>query len=303
MPVIINIHHYEYDEFCLQGKKLPENILCPKCVSEGVLFFDSRTAKRNLIFEDKGPCIITIRLAKCEICGSRTRVLPCEALPYKVYSLTLIVTAIETYQHPVNSLRATVEAFQPNQCHIAHATLWFWIKGLGERMADHDNLHERARRLNLAALPSLCHILKKTPCSHINVSEQWLKPLDVPCHKFKSEERHNTLFFAFKFVEVASLLFPQQTYPVIEWQNTTAPLLNNVALWMFFTHPAETTFEHAFFDSPQVESAPFAEDDNERIEEIHDGKKGPKTKNRSPPGSVLATTTDRTLAQSQDKGR
>ncbi len=47
--------------------------------------------------------------ASREICGCRTHVLPCEALPYKVYSITLIVAAIETYQHPANSLRATVD--------------------------------------------------------------------------------------------------------------------------------------------------------------------------------------------------
>ena len=71
-----------------------------------------------------------IVLARCPRCGTRTRVLPYDILPYKQYSVVLIAELAGTYVTWSVSLRGVVWNLLGERT-PSHTTLHGWTEGLG----------------------------------------------------------------------------------------------------------------------------------------------------------------------------
>jgi hypothetical protein len=71
-----------------------------------------------------------IVLARCSRCGTRTRVLPYDVLPYKRYSVAVIAELASTYSSGSASLRKVVWDLLGERT-PSHTTLHAWTEGLG----------------------------------------------------------------------------------------------------------------------------------------------------------------------------
>lgn len=71
-----------------------------------------------------------VALARCDRCGSRFRVLPCDAQPRKTYGLALIEHEVWAYSRGDRSLRQVAWS-QLGDRAPAHTTLHGWTEGLG----------------------------------------------------------------------------------------------------------------------------------------------------------------------------
>jgi hypothetical protein len=72
----------------------------------------------------------TVAIAQCTRCKTRTRVLPCDALPYKTYGLVVIEHEVAAYSRGDQGLRQ-VAWRQLGERTPAHTTLHGWTEGLG----------------------------------------------------------------------------------------------------------------------------------------------------------------------------
>jgi hypothetical protein len=72
----------------------------------------------------------TIALAYCQSCKARLRVLPCDVLPRKTYSLPIIERTTTDYGAGDRSLRKVAWAV-PGDRTPSHTTLHAWTEGLG----------------------------------------------------------------------------------------------------------------------------------------------------------------------------
>lgn len=71
-----------------------------------------------------------VALARCSRCGTRPRVLPCDAMPYKTYGTAAIEHEVADYSGGDKSLRQ-VAWRQLGDRTPAHTTLHGWTEGLG----------------------------------------------------------------------------------------------------------------------------------------------------------------------------
>jgi len=71
----------------------------------------------------------TVGIARCRRCGTRRRVLPCDALPRKTYGLAVIEYEVSAYSAGDRSLRDV--ACQLGERTPVHTTLHGWTEGLG----------------------------------------------------------------------------------------------------------------------------------------------------------------------------
>lgn len=83
------------------------------------------------------PLVATIALARCERCKARCRVLPCDALPRKIYGLAVIEHEVWGYSHGDRSLRQVAWG-QLGERTPAHTTLHGWTEGLGAHVLGRD---------------------------------------------------------------------------------------------------------------------------------------------------------------------
>lgn len=72
---------------------------------------------------------IGLCMARCPMCGSRWRLLPCDVLPYKRYGLGVIGLLVGDYDSGEKSLRKTVGDLLGHA--PAHTSLWGWTEGVG----------------------------------------------------------------------------------------------------------------------------------------------------------------------------
>ena len=72
-----------------------------------------------------------IALAHCRRCGRRVRVLPCDVLPYKHYSVSVIAQLAGAYTHGWQGSLRTVAWGLLGERTPAHTTLHGWTEGLG----------------------------------------------------------------------------------------------------------------------------------------------------------------------------
>jgi hypothetical protein len=76
------------------------------------------------------PLVATVAIARCGKCKTKPRVLPCDAVPYKIYGLAVIEQGISDYSGGDKSLRQ-VAWRQLGDRTPAHSTLHGWTEGLG----------------------------------------------------------------------------------------------------------------------------------------------------------------------------
>ena len=96
------------------------------------------TVSRGLVLlePDESGVLVTVRvdatiaLARCELCGTHCRVLPCDVLPYKTYGLAVIEHEVSDYSRGDRSLRQVAWGQLGNRT-PAHTTLHGWTEGLG----------------------------------------------------------------------------------------------------------------------------------------------------------------------------
>ena len=101
-------------------------MLSSSCVPRGVVLLERDAYGEWHTIELKA----AIALARCPRCGTRTRVLPYDILPYKRYSLAVISALVSTYATWSLSLRRVVWDLLGERT-PAHTTLHGWTEGLG----------------------------------------------------------------------------------------------------------------------------------------------------------------------------
>jgi hypothetical protein len=133
----------------------------------------------------------SIPLAVCGKCGRSVRVLPCDLLPYKTYSLPVIQQAMQRYLTTDMSLRKSVHGIVTTEQHAPrHSSLHRWLGGLGEKLLD------RNKWIATAYPPSTCAVLAQTgrmlslelPTLFLHSSP----PRDL-AGKYRSERRYEQL--------------------------------------------------------------------------------------------------------------
>lgn len=72
---------------------------------------------------------VLIALARCAVCKKRIRVLPCDVLPRKRYSVQVIERLVEEYDQNKKGLRKVVDGLPGDA--PAHTTLHAWTDGIG----------------------------------------------------------------------------------------------------------------------------------------------------------------------------
>lgn len=72
----------------------------------------------------------SLAVARCDECGHRVRVLPCNVLPFKRYDLNAIAALCHAHVLGNRSLRDAVDTEHPGWT-PAHSTLHAWSEGLG----------------------------------------------------------------------------------------------------------------------------------------------------------------------------
>jgi len=96
------------------------------------------TVTRGLVLLERDECEqhqmvavdAEVALARCSRCGTRPRVLPCDAVPYKTYGTAVIEHEVADYSGGDKSLRE-VAWRQLGDRTPAHTTLYGWTEGLG----------------------------------------------------------------------------------------------------------------------------------------------------------------------------
>lgn len=76
------------------------------------------------------PLVATVAICRCIRCDTRSRVLPCDALPRKTYGLAVIEHDVSEYSRGDRSLRQVAWS-QLGGRTPAHTTLHGWTEGLG----------------------------------------------------------------------------------------------------------------------------------------------------------------------------
>ncbi len=96
------------------------------------------TVSRGVVLLERDACgewhsiaqQVDIALARCPQCGTRSRVLPYDILPYKQYSLAVITELVISYATWQHSLRDVVWDLLGERT-PSHTTLHGWTEGLG----------------------------------------------------------------------------------------------------------------------------------------------------------------------------
>ena len=154
---------------------------------------------------------VWIAVAYCQRCRGRFRVLPCDVLPYKQYTLSAIEYAIDLYHGGKLSLRQSVAQILGERTPV-HATLHGWTEGLGAFELGLDTGE-------LPGCTPASRLLAETE-AHVPavVDERELVP-PIPPVRYRSPERRERLEASFAFVGCAILVAAQlQPYRAMtEW--------------------------------------------------------------------------------------
>ncbi len=114
------------DDGCRAASLGEPLVLSASTVSRGVVLLE-RDEFGELHSIDLQAAIV---LARCPRCGTRTRVLPYDVLPYKQYSVALIAELASTYAKGSASLRSVAWDLLGERT-PSHTTLHGWTEGLG----------------------------------------------------------------------------------------------------------------------------------------------------------------------------
>lgn len=239
-------HPLSYDKLIIiavKGKSLGDDIHCPHpaCECKGSLIFTGSWVDRGIVLSDTAHKTEFKRrqypIARCTECKRRFRVLSCEVLPYKTYSLPIIETACGVYTQTARGLRKSVSCFtgiRPD-----YTTLHGWLGGLGDCALDR-NAHKEYRGHEIHPFSSV--IAETSKKLNPMLFETWRKIYLIPEWKFKSTFRKDHLQACARLLQTASFLFPDSHFPLHSWY---AWSLNHcdVSSWLFFSVCGCTAFQ------------------------------------------------------------
>lgn len=114
------------DEACREASGAEALELSTSRVSRGVVLLERDAFGELHTVEVEAD----IALARCPRCGTRARVLPCDVLARKRYSLGVIAEEIATYTQWMSSLRSVAWGMLGERT-PTHSTLHGWTEGLG----------------------------------------------------------------------------------------------------------------------------------------------------------------------------
>jgi hypothetical protein len=174
-------------------------VFCPEGCSDGTGRMTVRLARRRdgrgvsvvsrrvvvLMGDEYGEILcqietIGLALARCPRCGRRWRLLPCDVLPYKRYTLEVIGCLLQDYASGKRSLRKAVWRLLGNT--PAHTTLWGWTDGLG------DYVRGRPDGEMPGAVPASA-ILEETARRFRGMRAEQQRRRNVNPRRYRSEER------------------------------------------------------------------------------------------------------------------
>lgn len=196
-----------------------------------------------------------VPIARCAACRGRFRVLPVELLPYKVYSLAVIETAVGRYTGSCaagTGLRKVVARFGPGHPHFS--ILHGWLGGLGERilhraphrpgMAPKHASRRKTSSSPLGRLGALSAVEGSLPTSALvaesakrltaDLNSLWHRRFPIARWKYKSEHRRDQLEACARVMAAARSLFPRGPHPLTAWQGWLIDRLH-VTGWTFFS--------------------------------------------------------------------
>ena len=236
-------------------------MLSSSCVPRGVVLLERDAYGEWHTIELKA----TIALARCPRCGTRTRVLPYDILPYKRYSLAVITALVSSYATWSLGLRRVVWDLLGERT-PAHTTLHGWTEGLG------------AHALGLPGAQ-----LGGSPFSRFLVEAQtWVAEIAQAVHalfevderRYRSEGRRERLAGVAMLLAVAAMVVGESDANTLAQCRSLALRWSNSCVLVFPSRLACTAIEHR--DGPdRPESRHLLPQSRERC----------LTRTRSPPGA------------------
>lgn len=176
-------------------------------VSRGLVILGTDTLGLEILCR----VLATIVLAFCPSCRHRPRVLPCDVLPRKTYSLPVIEKTGATYTDGHQSLRAVVWRLPGDQTPV-HATLHAWTEGLGAFALGRPGG-------TVAGADSSSRILSETAARHPDVDVTIDSSLDVDRRRYRSEARRERLSAVISIFSIAVLVTGAQSPDTLtEWR-------------------------------------------------------------------------------------
>jgi hypothetical protein len=109
---------------------LPENCRCDGCGGRNLVLTNRR--RERPIRTLGGQLVLSVALASCSACGRTERVLPCDALPGKQFSIDAVLAAVTDAQQPARmSLRRAAA-----RVGATAGAVTSWCRGLANRLLD-----------------------------------------------------------------------------------------------------------------------------------------------------------------------
>lgn len=219
------------------------------------MYFTKKWVERGVVWlSDKQiPCYQRelFPVASCHSCGFSSRVLSCEVLPRKTYSLPVIEHFIKKYV-PENaeghSLRQVVSKTEGDLPHFS--TLHRWLAGLGERVLDRLCQSESTKiKSNPDSIrssiwiPTAALFAETEKKLSRSMDELWQKNFCIPDWKYRSIKRYDQLLACLKLIFMAFSLFTDSSQPLTKW-NTWLIDRFHVAAWYFPTGLRGTSIQH-----------------------------------------------------------
>ncbi len=177
-----------------------------------------------------------IALARCRCCGARWRVLPCDVIPRKQYSLAVMAEQMARYAEGGSSLREVAWNLLGDRV-PSHTTLHGWTEGLG------------AHVLGLPAgeaggLP-FSRVLAEAEVRVPPVRPVWEAPYRVDRRRYRSEPRRERLTAVARFNALTRTITGREA--PCGWVECRALITGwaGSCVWAFPSRLASTAIEHA----------------------------------------------------------
>ncbi len=243
VPITIGEGYTKYQTKLGQSVLSLEGISCPKapaCAGSVVLTGSRVLRGAVLLGQDEygasslRKIVALIALCCCTACGGRSRVLPCDIVAYKTFSLPAIECLLASYATWERSLRRTVLSVAGDRM-PAHTTLHGWTEGVGA--------HVLGRLPGETSGAPFTRLLAESEKRVPAVREVDRDP-DVDPARYRSEPRRERLQ-AMAFVLAVALVVTDLAVPrsLSEWRRLAVTWLTVSALG-FASRIRCTPFEH-----------------------------------------------------------
>lgn len=210
MPISIDLTYVNYkqaleqEEFDLSGTSCP-NDDCRAASRCKPMVLTTTVVSRLLIVLERDSygdwhtrkLDVQIVLVRCRYCKSRRRLLPCDILPYKHYSIQVIALVVCRYQAGDFSLREVAWNFMDGHT-PSHKTLHGWSEGLGAHVLG-------LPKGDLGGLP-FSRILTEAEVRVPTVRDAFEATYPVDARRYRSESRRERLSAVGRLIAFARTL-------------------------------------------------------------------------------------------------